>query len=317
MYFSVVIPVYNVENYLKECVNSILVQTYSDFELILVDDGSKDLSGKICDEYAAKDSRVKVIHKENGGQSTARNAGTRAASGEYIIYLDSDDKISDSNFLMDVRNVSKGYDIVKYRYCKYYPDKLDDCHISMSGLQQLSKADLIYELVRRDAFFCSAWSKAIRLELLKENNISFDENLCCEDMDWYYNVILAADKITVIDKPYVFYRQRENSVTSSFKEKSVTDFIYTIDLWYSKFSALEDGKERTALLSSLAKLYCNLIIVYSRHTTELKKVKSKIFSYKALLNYDMNPRTKMIHKVSKIVGLDATCRLLQIADKIK
>ena len=83
MFFSVVVPVYNVEKYLRECVDSVLAQSFGDFELILVDDGSKDASGNICDEYAVNDARVKVIHKENGGQSTARNKGIEAANGEF------------------------------------------------------------------------------------------------------------------------------------------------------------------------------------------------------------------------------------------
>ena len=99
MYFSVIVPVYNVEKYLSECIDSILCQTFTDFELILVDDGSKDKSGEICDQYAQKDSRIKVIHKENGGLSDARNFGTAASNGKYIVYLDSDDYISDDNFL--------------------------------------------------------------------------------------------------------------------------------------------------------------------------------------------------------------------------
>ena len=88
MYFSLILPIYNVEKYLRECVDSVLAQTFTDFEVILVNDGSKDNSGSICDEYALKDSRVKVIHKENGGQSTARNRGFLEAQGEYIIFID-------------------------------------------------------------------------------------------------------------------------------------------------------------------------------------------------------------------------------------
>ena len=100
MYFSIIVPVYNVEKYLRECIDSILCQTFTDFELILVDDGSKDESGKICDEYAEKDNRIKVIHKENGGQSTARNCGVKESSGKYIVFLDSDDFISEDTIPM-------------------------------------------------------------------------------------------------------------------------------------------------------------------------------------------------------------------------
>ena len=99
MLFSLILPVYNVELYLKECIVSILKQTYTDYELILVDDGSTDGSGAICDEYAEKEKQIKVIHKANGGSSDARNAGIETAQGEYIIYLDSDDYIISDRFL--------------------------------------------------------------------------------------------------------------------------------------------------------------------------------------------------------------------------
>ena len=94
MRFSVIVPIYNVEKYLAECIDSVLAQTFTDFELILVDDGSPDSCGKICDEYAAKDSRITVIHKENGGLVSARKAGIKTAAGEYVVNLDSDDKIT-------------------------------------------------------------------------------------------------------------------------------------------------------------------------------------------------------------------------------
>ena len=95
---SVIVPVYNVERYLRRCIDSILAQTFTDFELLLIDDGSKDSSGEICDEYAAKDSRIIVFHKENGGVSSARNVGLDNVRGEWVAFVDADDKISDGYF---------------------------------------------------------------------------------------------------------------------------------------------------------------------------------------------------------------------------
>ena len=103
---SVIVPVYNVEDYIRECLDSLINQTLTDIEIILVDDGSKDLSGTICDEYAKKDCRIKVIHKENGGQSSARNAGLKVSTGEYILFVDSDDYIVE-NTLETLLNEAK------------------------------------------------------------------------------------------------------------------------------------------------------------------------------------------------------------------
>ena len=136
-------------------------------------------------------------------------------------------------------------------------------------------------------------------------------------MDWYYNVVSKAENFKVIDKPYVYYRQRENSVTSSFKKKSITDYIFTIDKWSKEFNKIQDESEKEVMLSSLAKLYCNLLISYSRHTKELKDCKKEIFGFKWLLAYDLNPRTKIISKFGKIFGLGITCTLLKLLEKVR
>ena len=319
MFFSIIVPVYNVEQYLHDSVGSILKQTCKDYELLLINDGSTDGSPEICDDYARKYANVRIIHKENGGQSTARNMGIREANGQYAVFLDSDDMISDSHFLDDLKkNIDECTDIVVFRYEKYFSEnKISDCNISLSGLDGLEKSQLIYELVKRDAFFCSCWSKCTRMSLLKENGIIFDEKLSCEDMDWYFSVLEKAENMAVIDKPYVFYRQRENSVTSIFKVKSIRDYVYTIAKWKTRIESMIDGIEKEALLSALAKLYCNLLISYSRHTTELKEMTSQIFAYKDLLKHDMNPRVKKIHLVSRVVGVAGVCKLLQVVDKVK
>ena len=104
--FSVIIPVYNVERYLRKCLDSILIQSFKDFEVILVDDGSKDKSGTICDEYATKDERISVLHKENGGVSSARNAGIDKASGEWILFVDADDVVPQDTFLYYANSIA-------------------------------------------------------------------------------------------------------------------------------------------------------------------------------------------------------------------
>lgn len=319
MFFSVIIPVYNVEKYLRECVDSILSQTFTDFELILVNDGSKDGSPAICDEYAQKDSRVKVIHKENGGQSSARNMGVNEASGKYAIFLDSDDFFTCNTFFEDIYNAANGEkDIILFRYCKYYSeDKKDECGISLANLETENKTLLLENLVKRDTFFCSCWSKCTKMSILKDNKIEFDVSLSCEDMDWYFNVVSKANSFAAIDKPFVNYRQRENSVTSSFKKKSITDYIFTIKKWSAEFNKIEDSRLKTVMLSALAKLYCNLLIAYSRHIKELKDCKKDIFSFKWLLSYNLNPRTKIISKFAKMLGLGITCTLLNILEKVR
>ena len=324
MFFSVILPIYNVEKYLRECVDSILGQTYTDFELILVDDGSKDLSGKICDEYAEKDSRVKVIHKENGGLSDARNVGTDAACGEYIVYIDSDDYVTTNEFLQDVKGKIDdcGSDIVLYKFSKLYDEsgKIDECSFSLGFATEITDPDeFIYEMVKRDAYYGMAWIKAFRRELVVKNIIKFEKGLLGEDMDWYFGLVLCAETYSVIDKSYIAYRQRSGSITSTLKLKNLTDFVYIIEKWSEKIKNAEiSDKKRAALMGALAKYYSNLLITYSRLGDKNKKqYKGRIKALSYLLDYSLSARPLQIKKYYKLAGFDGVILMLKIYDKIK
>lgn len=324
MFFSVILPIYNVEKYLRECVDSILGQTYTDFELILVDDGSKDSSDKICDEYAEKDSRVKVIHKENGGLSDARNVGTDAACGEYIVYIDSDDYVTTNNFLQDVKEKIDdcSSDIVLYKFLKLYDEsgKIDECSFSLGFATEITDSDeLIYEMVKRDAYYGMAWIKAFRRELVVNNIIKFEKGLLGEDMDWYFGLVLCAETYSVIDKSYIAYRQRRGSITSTLKLKNMTDFVYIIEKWSEKIKNAEiSDKKRAALMGALAKYYSNLLITYSRLTDKNKKqYKGRIKALSYLLDYSLSARPLQIKKYYKLAGFGGVILMLKIYDKIK
>ncbi|MDO4379099.1 MAG: glycosyltransferase family 2 protein, partial [Erysipelotrichia bacterium] len=269
MLFSVILPIYNVEKYLEECVNSILNQDFdrNDYEVILVDDGSKDNSPKICDELAEKNSNIKVIHKVNGGQSQARNYGTNEAKGDYILYIDSDDFIISNDFFKKLADKSKNNpDLIFYKHKKYFDDskKYEKLNYTYSSVLNLtSYADKIAALVRADSFYGMPWIKAIKRELVFQNNIKFDENLVCEDMDWNYYLITNATSVDFIEQSFLAYRQRPGSVTSLFKLKNLTDFIYIIEKWSAKIqNECKDEKLKHALFGSLAKYYSNLFVVY-------------------------------------------------------
>ncbi len=319
MLISLIIPVYNAEKYLKETLNSVIEQNFVDYEVILVDDGSTDNSGYLCDQFAAVHQNISVIHKKNGGQSSARNMGIRASKGEFLAFLDSDDLLCDKDAFASLsKRMVVNTDIVLFRYYKYYsPDSISDCGISMSGLDNCDKKGVLHELVKRDAFFCSCWSKCVRRSLIIDNNLYFDENLSCEDMDWYFSVIEKAHYIEVVDKPLVYYRQRLNSVTASFNQKSIDGFIYTVEKWEKIFHGIDDSELKETLLSALAKLYCNLLISFSRHQKELQDQRERIFNLRYLLKYNLNPRTKKIWLCENVFGIRLTCSLIGILDKIR
>lgn len=324
MQFSVILPIYNVEKYLSECIDSILCQTYSDFELILVDDGSKDSSGRICDEYSQKDSRIKVLHKENGGLSDARNFGTERASGDYIVYIDSDDYVVSTEFLSDLSEkiANTHSDVVLYKYSKFFDDSktLADCTFSLSFAEEINDPDeLLYELVKHDAYYGMAWIKAFRRELVEKNGIKFEKGLLGEDMDWYFDVVLCAKTYAAIDKSYIAYRQRGGSITSSHKLKNLTDFIGILEKWSDKIKNADiSDKKRMALMGALAKYYSNLLITYTRLKDSHKKdYKKQIKKLSYLLNYGISSRPAQMKKVYRLLGFGGVVAMLKIYDKIK
>lgn len=324
MFFSIVVPIYNVEQYLSECLNSILSQTFTDFELILVDDGSKDNSPLICDEYAQKDERIKVIHKQNGGLSDARNVGTNEAKGSYIVYLDSDDYYCDNDFLTKLYQKASetDADVIAYKFKKYFEDRNEfvECTFNCPDFDKIeSLAERIDYLVKQDAFYCSAWSKSFKRIIVSENNIEFEKGLLGEDQEWYYHLLLKTSSIEFLDEPFVVYRQRSNSITSSWKIKNLKDCIYIIEKWSDKIQNSElDNNYKKSLLNSVAKLYCNLLIAYTRFDDKGKKNYFKqIKDLRFLLEYNINPRVNTFYKIYKIGGFGLLMSALKIICKIK
>ncbi len=320
MLFSVIIPIYNVEKYLRECVNSFISQSFKDFEIILVNDGSTDNSGDICDELALKDKRIKVIHKANGGLSDARNAGTKDAIGEYIVYVDSDDYVISENFLEKLSKHADGCDIIQYKHQKFIDGEkeLFPCTYNYNGISlNDSFNEKLQKLVEGDAFYGMAWIKAIKRKLLVDNNIEFEVGLLGEDMEWNYHLITNVSSITLIDEPFIAYRQRVNSITTTTKLKNLTDFIYILEKWSNKVSSeINDEELKKILYGSMAKYYSNLLITYNRVKEKNKKAYIKqIKSLSWLLKYAMSKRPKLVNKIYRIFGFRLTVKALKIIDK--
>jgi glycosyltransferase involved in cell wall biosynthesis len=322
MFFSIIIPCYNVENYLAACVDSILAQSVDTFEVILVNDGSKDTTGAICDAYAAKDSRIRVIHKENGGQSSARNMGTAIAKGDYIIYIDSDDFIMDRDFLKKMTEAAGENDIIFYKHKKFDDEtkQFSPCAYSFASLSgEASYYDTLKAMIAADAFFGMPWNKCIRAGVIQENNIRFDESLSCEDMDWIYYIILNSSSLKLVDEPFIAYRQRANSVTSAPKLKSLNDFVFILEKWYKKAESGDCTEEQKQIMrASLAKYYSNLLILYTRikdkHKHDYDKRLKKL---SVLLKHGLSKRPRLVAKIYKIAGFKLTTTALKVLDRVK
>lgn len=321
MKFSIIIPLFNSEKYLTECVNSVLNQSFDNFEIILVDDGSTDASVNICDDYSRKYNNIKVFHKVNGGQSSARNLGLRYATGDYIVFLDSDDKIIDENFLNKVFSIieKEPRDIIAFKYVDYFEDSntVKRLDINFSECRSDNYNETIKNLICKDAFYCSAWSKVINKELIVNNDIMFDEKSKCEDMDWYFNVVCQAQSIALLDEEIVEYRHRDGSVTATIREKNFSDYLFFIETWYKLLFESENDLHHI-LMHALAKLYANLLVAYVKFKgPNKKKIYLSIKKYRHILKYYFNPKVKKIYRIMRIFGFRLTLFALVLYLKVR
>ena len=210
---SIIVPVYQVEKYIRQCVDSILAQTFTDFELILVDDGSKDKSGQICDEYARMDKRVKVIHKENGGLSDARNKGMDQAVGNYFMFIDSDDYIAPTMIECLYKSILNGNaDIAVCNYLYYFENDRKKNFATNIKSEVLSGAEIFYNRKneRNYGIWTVAWNKLYKSEVF--GNIRFRFGKYHEDEFWANDIYQMDIKVVMIQECLYYYRQRDNSI---------------------------------------------------------------------------------------------------------
>ena len=195
--FSIIVPIYRVERYLNKCVDSILCQTFNDFELILVDDGSPDKCGLICDDYENADSRIRVVHKKNGGLSSARNTGLDIASGEYVIFIDSDDYWDDNAALEHIYKnlVETNADLLVFPAKRFYEEDNKFTYILKMEIDRDKVIDLdtnraITYLLENNIYRAAAWNKVVKKRIIDEHNMRFKEGYLSEDMDWCGDLLL-------------------------------------------------------------------------------------------------------------------------------
>lgn len=208
---SIIIPVYNVEDYLQQCIDSLLVQSYSELEIIMIDDGSTDQSPQICDDNQRKDSRIKVIHKQNGGAASARNAGLDTVTGDYICFIDSDDYVKYNyveRLLYSLDKNDADVSVCAYQYL--YKNVIE--HERMNSIGVVSEKEFIRRFLV-DWKCGLLWNKMFKASLMQ--NVRFEEGHKIDDEFFTYKAIMNADKIVVIDEELHIYRMRASSVMQS------------------------------------------------------------------------------------------------------
>lgn len=239
---SIIIPVYKVEKYLEKCIESVLKQTYTNLQIILVDDGSPDNCGKICDEYAKKDSRIEVIHKVNGGLSDARNVGIIKAKGKYIGFVDSDDYIKEDMYEI-LLNLIIEYN-ADVSICNLYDviDGKEYIRNKENGIQEYSRLDILKEVLLDKNIQSYAWNKLYKKELFDE--IKYPIGKKYEDIGTTFYLFEKCNKIVVTSEPEYYYLKRADSLVNNVTESTILDYTEIIiqRYLYAKQHVKELGK---------------------------------------------------------------------------
>lgn len=319
-YISIIIPVYNAELYINQCLNSIYSQTYTNYEIILVDDGSTDNSPIICDSFAELNNQTKVIHKKNGGAADSRNIGLSNAKGEYIIFIDSDDFWSEKQCLEKLIIAINNYpqsDFIGFNIQYYWNDnKIKKWpQYGADITEENDKNELICKLIKTGSFPVSPCTKIIKHSFLKKNNIKFHKGIVGEDILWFQNILEKAQDFHFINEYLYNYRKNiSSSVSGNMNLKKFNDFLFILektvqDIPMSSFTS----QSQNAIFSFTA---YNLCILFGEVRYLKKQIRIEKFNilkqYLWLLDYDLNPKVKIVKFIIKFLGINITSKLLYL-----
>lgn len=313
MKFSVVIPVYKVEEYLDQCVQSVLQQTYSNLEIILVDDGSPDRCGAMCDHWAEKDDRIRVVHQENGGLSAARNTGIRNATGDYILFLDSDDWWETDTVLDTIAKQLEQtpVDVLSFNYRKSFDGVLQPAYFDETLLSS-QHPESVTQIIQNDRWINGACNKALSRKLLTENQLYFRLGITSEDIDWTLRVALKAETFAFCKVCVFVYRQHSASISHTVAPRNVQmlcDNVHTC----VQLLGTTDETRADALKPYVAYQYGTLIYnVANLSKSDRKPLMKDIKQMKYLLACSGNPKVRLIYNCSRFLGLNATMALLRL-----
>ena len=279
---SIIIPVYKVEKYLEKCIQSVINQTYENLQIILVDDGSPDNCGKICDEYAKKDHRIEVIHKSNGGLSDARNKGLEIAKGEYIGFVDSDDYI-EADMYEVLYNLLKQYN-ADVSICNFYTVSQGKISIKNAdnGINEYNRIEILKEILLDKNIQSYAWNKLYKKELFDE--IKYPIGKKYEDIGTTFYLLEKCNKVVVTGKSEYYYINRQDSIVNNVTESTITDYI---ELIMQRYDYIEENIKE---LSSYNKDYLKRI---------LKTAEKDIKSLNEVGDYTKKKYEELYNKVQK------------------
>lgn len=321
--FSVIVPVYNVEQYLTRCIESILAQTFIDYELILVNDGSTDSCPKICDEYARKDNRIKIIHKNNGGLSDARNTGMKAAKGQYLIFVDSDDYILPDalkEFYKEL-NKDKTIDVLITRLMQVYSDAPIlhmDKNMPIDLIKNGVKFNVINWVFNKSQNTWPAQRYVVRRDLIEKENLQFARGYLHEDIDWTSRLFLYASSFSGSD--YYWYAHqmgRKGSITTNKNVKRSLDIIelVSMNIRNEEYKKVE-ARIRDVMFKRMVKsLFATLSNYRYFNDKEKNLIIKSLYKNRDVLIYTEVLRHKLFLLFSKTYGFEVGLKIMNLIHK--
>ena len=277
---SVIIPVYNVEKYLKKCVDSVINQTYRNLQIVLIDDGSTDTSGKLCDEFAKADKRIEVIHKVNEGQAKARNVGLDLAQGDYIAFLDSDDYIASEMYFDLIKTLEENEADIASCAIQYVDEQGDFLGgQKYSGeVSILSRLEVVEDLYKQAKVRFEVWNKVFRREILE--NVRFIEGQLHEEVGFCRMAYLKINKYSFLDKPLHFYLCKRSGNTNSYFSKKKLCIFNEFDKFIVDIQAVGLPVRVAEKFEALKIHFCmNLTVAAKRHhaSKEVKRFLKELY----------------------------------------
>lgn len=309
-FFSIIVPVYKVEECLERCVNSIICQNFIDFEIILVNDGSPDSSPAICDMLVASNQNIKVIHKVNGGSSSARNAGIKIANGEYLIFVDSDDYWEGTESLNNIYiRLKENYRTEVLFYGHKVLNLTNNSLITVKTgydrqfIFNKKKDEVVEYLFANNLFPGAAWVMAVSRNIVIDNEIYFQEGLIAEDVDWLLKLLIFAKNFdSVEDIFYVYIKNRADSISNSSGKKGVESILFILDKWVPYFQQ-HDKKNTDYFLNFLAFHYSTVFLTFAYLNDSDKAVlKPRLKKYFFLFNYTKSFKQSIIKYLLSLLG---------------
>jgi len=310
---SIIMPVYNSAHYLKGSVESVLKQSFGDFELILIDDGSTDSSGKICDEYAKKDARIRVFHQQNQGISTARNAGIYAAIGNYIGFIDNDDEICEDlleRIASAIKKENEYPDVIKYGYQveetfdkgftqvrKNYTDM--ELHFNKTNLAE------IYDQIVQAGYFNMVWNGFYKNDFISNNKIIFDNSIKAGYEDWIFNYQICSNdcsQIMIAGVGYIHYQRYNHSTSKKFNENQILALVTAATAEKKMFEFINTNGVSTIDWSTKAVEYIiELLLLFERNGCNLSRKQKIEFLKSFYISAVFEPLRNMVpYKISSL-----------------